>query len=525
MSLKGIAPLAIVFGVLLLGRSGACAVPSVALDVATAPSFGGAGETQVDITGSGFPSGVTAPDVTVTIANSCGGPIAATTTAISVTVVLAGSDRIRFLLPYSLDTSIYYVSVASPSGLSPAYQSSNCSQVQVTHTTVSTFCAPGSSLGVHAPLIGPALVTAYVPNAAWSVNTTGLIVKDIEPRGGSPTPGLTETVIVTPGAVNSCGVNPLTGKAVCIANDADVYLLRGHALTDTLTSGSTAISSFSGGNCMNCGLAIDGVKNLAVITEGLGHGPSGSGIQFLFLESNTFGAPIELAHKPSEDITIDPGRGVILSPDEQGVYNLLPYRAGAVLQYANGVFAGELDSAAEDCSTGLALSSIEFTENVYLANLDQATFDLGTGAWTAPHVVLPLDTSPYPEFSAGTTGIAVAPGGSHLAAITGEFGGNIFAVLQLPSTAGTGTPALVDYAVAALPGDYSAGLDPHTMTAYTSPNNGKAYGLFSNAPPVSGLWVVDMEALLSAPRDASNPHAVDPTYDLIAHDIVTIIPL
>jgi hypothetical protein len=523
---QAVAPLAIVICLALVSRSDAWAAASVQLDVETAPSFGEAGETQVNVTGSGFPSGVTAADVIVTLATSCGGTIAATTTAMSVQVILGDSDRIHFLLPHSLASNLYYVSVASPSSMAPAYTSSNCSEVEVTHTTVATFCAPGSSLGVHAPLRGPAAVTAYVPNAAWGSSNKGLIVKQIEPLGGSPTPGLLETPISTPGAVNSCGVNPVTGKAVCTANDKDVYILQGHSLTDTLTSGSTGLAHFSGGSCMNCGLAIDGVKNLAVITVGLSDSPSGSGIQFLYLHTNTFNPPIPLTNQVSEDITIDPGRGLIVSPDEQGVYDLLPYtKAGAVAEFAHGVFAGEFDSAAEDCSTGIGLSSIEFTQNVYLADFTQAKFDPGPPrTWTAPQAVVPLTTKPYPEFSAGTSGIAVAPG-FHLAAITGEFGGNTIAVLQLPRTSGSGTPALRDYAVAALPGGFSAGFDPHTMTAYTSPNNGKAYGLFSDAPPVTGLWVVDMEALLSAPRDASHPHAVDPTYDLVAHDIVTIIPL
>ena len=118
----------------------------------------------------------------------------------------------------------------------------------------------------------------------------------------------------------------------------------------------------------------------------------------------------------------------------------------------------------------------------------------------------------------------MAPGGSHLGVVTGEFGGSTIAVLQLPATAGSGTPALVDYAVAALPPPFSSGLDPHTMTAYTSPNDGKAYGLFSN-DGATGLWVVDLEALLSAPRDPSNAHAVLSGYDLVAHGIVTVIPL
>ena len=37
--------------------------------------------------------------------------------------------------------------------------------------------------------------------------------------------------------------------------------------------------------------------------------------------------------------------------------------------------SGELDSAAEDCSTGIALSSVEFTDDVYITDLTQAAFN------------------------------------------------------------------------------------------------------------------------------------------------------
>jgi len=499
---------------------------AVHLNPGTSPSSGGAGQTQVNVTGSGFPAGVTAPDVVVTIAaGSCGGTVAATTTAMTVTVILGTTDRVHFLLPGSLATGTYFVSL---SGAAPAFTSSNCSGVQVTHTTVATFCAPGSSLGVNAPLVGPAAVTAYVPNGAWDTGSTGLTVKQIEPSGGSPTAGLAETAVATPHVVNSCGVDPTTGKAVCTANNTDVYLLTGSTLTTTLTSGATGTAGFSGGSCMNCGLAINGVTHQAVITEGLSGSPSGTGIQFLDLTSNTFGPAIPTANEVSEDITIDPARGLIASPNEGSTYDLIQFTAAdTTSEFAKFVGAGEFDSAAEDCSTGIGLAAIEFTENVYLTDFTQAVFTPGApGTWTAPQAIVPLTTSPYAGFAAGTCGLAVAPGGSHLAVVTGEFGGNTFAVLQLPATSGSGTPALTDYAVAALPGGFSGGLDPHTMTAYTSPNNGKAYALFANGdftPPTS-LWVVDMEALLAAPRDPSNPNAVLPSYDLVAAHIVTIIP-
>ncbi len=77
--------------------------------------------------------------------------------------------------------------------------------------------------------------------------------------------------------------------------------------------------------------------------------------------------------------------------------------------------------------------------------------------------------------AAGTNGIAVAPG-THLGIVTGEFGGNVEGVIQLPSTSGSGTPAVVDYVAFTVPNTpadapWAEGFDPHTVTAYVSPNS------------------------------------------------------
>ena len=46
-------------------------------------------------------------------------------------------------------------------------------------------------------------------------------------------------------------------------------------------------------------------------------------------------------------------------------------------------FPGEFDSAGEDCTTGIALATIEFTGNLFIADLTQAKFTPGTpGTWT-----------------------------------------------------------------------------------------------------------------------------------------------
>jgi hypothetical protein len=338
----------------------------------------------------------------------------------------------------------------------------------------------------------------------------------------------TPTAITTPNVVNSCSSNSSTGETVCTANNTDVYLITGTTLNTTLTSGAAGEGSFSGGACENCGVAINSTLNKAVITIGLGTAPSGSGIQYLDLGSNTFETPIPAAHEVSEDVLWDQGRNLILSPNEESNYDLFQVGTSTTTEYANSTaFTGEGDSAAEDCSTGIALSTLEFTDSLYITDLTQAVFTAGPpGTWTAPG-----QTVAFPEFSgfsAGTDGIAVA-GNSHLGIVAGEFGGNAFGAFQLPATSGTGTPSFVDYAAAVLPNTpdgavWNQGLDPHTITAYVSPNNGKAYGVMANGDevPPTYLAVIDLAALLSAPRTAGT-HTVDPTYNLITNGVVTYV--
>jgi hypothetical protein len=325
--------------------------------------------------------------------------------------------------------------------------------------------------------------------------------------------------------VNSCASNSLTGETVCSSNGTDVYLISGSTLNTTLTSGADQSFTFSGGSCETCGVAMNESANKAVVTIGMSTAASGTGIQFLDLASSTFGTPVPAANEVSEDILWDQGRNLVLSPGEGGVYDLFDTTAGG--EFGNYV-GGFLDSAAEDCTTGIALSTIEFTSNLYIGDLTQATFVPGSpGTWTTPG----QQTQSFPEFSgfiSGTAGIAVTPG-THLGIVTGEFCGSELGAIQMPATSGSGTPAVVDYAAAVMPNtpdgnSFQQGLDPHEITAYLSPNNGKSYGLMANgclkAP--SYLGVIDLQALLSAPRLAGS-HTVDPSYDLILNGVVTYV--
>jgi hypothetical protein len=247
------------------------------------------------------------------------------------------------------------------------------------------------------------------------------------------------------------------------------------------------------------------------------------GYQFLDLATSTFATPIPAGTSTSENILFDPILNLVLSPNEENDYQLVDTVASTVLNF-NPTGGGELDSAAEDCSTGIALSSVEFTGNVLLVDLTQRS--VSASNWSAP-----ANTQNLPEFaafSAGTNGIAVAPGNSHLGVVAGEFGGAGFGVIQLPATSGTGTPAVVDYAAANVPNDpsgtpWAMGLDPHTVTAYTSPNSGAALAVISNLAR-SYLAVVDLKALLAATR-AAGTHNVASTVDLVGSGVIQFVSI
>ncbi|HWJ41167.1 MAG TPA: hypothetical protein VNT29_08540, partial [Candidatus Limnocylindrales bacterium] len=305
---------------------------------------------------------------------------------------------------------------------------------------------------------------------------------------------------------------------VCTGNNTDVFLINGSTLTSTVTSGATSTQDFSGGTCTNCGVVVDSTTNRALVAIGLSSGGPG-GFQFLDLASNTFETPIPAGTATSEDVSIDPIRHLVLSPNEGSIYQIVNTTTSTAALFNNSLDSGEFDSAAEDCTTGIALSTVEFTNNLFIADLTQAVFTPGTpGTWT--DAASQIQNFPEFNFEAGTNGIAVAPG-THLAVVTGEFGGNLEGVIQLPATSGSGTPAAVDWVAFTVPNTpadapWEQGFDPHPVTAYVSPNSGKAFGVLENGD-FSFLAVVDLQGLLSAPRTG---HVVN---DPLPAGVVTFI--
>src|SRR5262245_55858803 len=421
----------------------------VQMNVSTQPNSGISGVSVVNAIGSRFPDGhgsLAARDITVSLSASCGGTVIASTPAGSVTRVIGSQYRVGFTVPSTLIAGTYSVTLAGSTSDGTVFASGpgSCSELRVSRSEPRlTACLQTGSLAVNVPPAGGTVstVTAYAPNGCWNCGKTGVQAVVIEGPEA-------QTAIPTPSVVNSCASNPITGRTVCVANNTDVYLINGTVVTDVLHSDSTGLADHSGGACNNCGVAINALTNQAIIEIGLAFvGPNAvhSGLQVLDLATKTFRPPVPAKNALSEGISVDPIRGLILSPNESSNYGLFTVGSdGNLREYVNQIQPfEELDSAAEDCTTGIALASSESSSSIYLADLTQLNLVPGSpGTWTAPQQVVKLN-----DLNFAPTGISVAQG-SHLGIVTPEFvNGGRFAVIRLPDSSGTGVPTLVDYAV------------------------------------------------------------------------------
>jgi len=363
-------------------------------------------------------------------------------------------------------------------------------------------CQPSSSLSV---LVSGTNVVAYVPKGNWSVTrTTGVAAVNVE--GSS----ITNTLIPTGSVVNSCASNPITGQTVCTANNTNVYVIKGTALdpavtTNPLTSAGSGLIVFSGGNCTNCGIAMDATHNKAVI--GLSLAGVG-GFQFLNLGASPAFETAFASQSPpgfgriSEDPLIDPIRNLLLSASENNNYEIINVATSTSPQFFEHSVSigGVLDSSGEDCSTGIVLAPAEFSfpSNIFIADISDpafATFTAGSpGTWTAPSQVQSLSESFLNE---GSSGLAVAQG-THTGIVTGEFGGNAITAILLPAVSGGGiTPAINDWLTCPIGNGFNNGFDPHTVTAYRSPATGHAIAVLANAGATQ-IAVVDLTNMLDS---------------------------
>jgi hypothetical protein len=334
-------------------------------------------------------------------------------------------------------------------------------------------CQPSNSLSV---LVRGKNVVAYVPKGAWMWPVNDIAVVNVEGRS------ITPQSITTPNPVNACASNSETGQTVCTANNTDVYLISGTKLQSTLTSSGSGMAMYFEGNCTNCGVTMDPIRNRAVIGVNLSAAPPVAGFQILNLGRSPKWEDPFPSQAPNVDgtgqqisggILIDPLRNLILSPNEHSNYEIVKLanpdddkkgddekgndkgddrdkdkdknkdekarKAGPGYFEKTFPLFPAFGSAGEDCKTGIIMAGMiqEDPSRVFIADLSRAEVTSGSpGTWKAPSQIQTLSES---HLSHGANGLAVAQG-THTGVVTGEFGfdafgGNITAIV-LPKNKG-----------------------------------------------------------------------------------------
>jgi hypothetical protein len=171
----------------------------------------------------------------------------------------------------------------------------------------------------------------------------------------------------------------------------------------------------------------------------------------------------------------------------------------------------------------------DVVEDIALFDLSRATFDSAASTWTTPGAQIQT-LSEMTNLQNGITGIAIPPG-QHIALVADRFelsgGAGGFGALSLPTTSGSGIPAIPDWVQAEMPSDPSGkpwrmSYEPNGLTAYTSPNTGRGMGVIINRARTYAA-VIDIEDLLSATRQEGTSHTLSSSVDLVSSGIVRFV--
>jgi hypothetical protein len=408
-------------------------------------------------------------------------------------------------------------------------------------------CQPSNAMSL---LAADKQVFSFVPKGSWMAPQNGIGLVNVEPYA------VPLTRISTPKPVTSCASNSLTGQTVCNTSDKEVYVYTPPSFfPSTVQDQASGSSLFFGGMCMTCATTIDPLHNLALVSLSLAvpprTQPSGATSGFQFIDLGTkptpetaFRSEAPPAFNPggeiSKGVLIDPLRSWILSANESGNYEIVKFRAqndndkgdgndkdkgkgddkgngddkgkgddkggnggNTQLAFYESQFPLSFGSSGEDCRTGIALATVEFSDpsQVYVADLTRAQFTPGPagapGTWKAPQTLQTLAGSSFADSGTGPNGIAVAQGTS-IGLIIGMVSDYITAI-KLPDDSGSGTPAIQDWVTCQIqPGDID-GIAPHTVNAYQSPNTGHAMAVVENLAATK-LWRIDLTRMFSLPR-------------------------
>jgi hypothetical protein len=284
-------------------------------------------------------------------------------------------------------------------------------------------------------------------------------------------------------------------------------------------TGLDTAAAISAGTCVVCAMLYDPADDRMILATAGGYA--------LFDHNGSHALGRTVAALPSENFGYDPTKNRVFSPRYGNgagpSLDVVDIPGGKVYALDSPPPMAEPDHGAVDISTEIAIATEEAGAVIYLVDLSSASMDApAAGSFQAPQAVIWLSSSIPGRLS----GVAVEPG-SHLAFLAADVGVTM-AVAQLPTSRGDPL-AVGDHVVAVVPATptgspwYGAG-DPHGIAVFTLPGSSTPYGLLMND---SRRWlaVVDLQALLKAPRNATDANSIAPGHDLVTTGVVTFYPI
>jgi len=349
-------------------------------------------------------------------------------------------------------------------------------------------------------------------------DSTGLTPSSVHTSSLSPA-----TVTLNP-VPDACAADYNNAVIVCTSfQSSKVSLINASDLSvQTVDTGLTDSESFSGGSCIICGALYDPKDNRMIFSTKGGYRLFDHTGSKTF--SKTIAVPIaeNFGYNPTTNQIFSPRYGSGGEPDSLDLVDLTSAKRYSLSPTPTGL--AEPDHGAIDTNTNIAVTANEYNPTLYLINLNSPVLDqpaVGQFQGGAQSTVLKYGGScAYP-----LTDIAV-DSSSHIALFMAEFcsgsSKGSMGVLRMP-TSSTATLVPGDYVFSTIPAPSSVSWtnpgDPHGLGVFTLSSSSKHYGLLLNGDKTS-LAVVDLEALLAAPRDPSDANAVNPSYDLVANKVM-----
>jgi hypothetical protein len=297
-------------------------------------------------------------------------------------------------------------------------------------------------------------------------------------------------------------------------------------------TGATGSLGFSGGSCTICAIAYDPMDNAFIIMEPNTGGTGPNPGEFVRWSETTHASTMTILDgDPNENPGYDYVKNWIFTPQ----YDTTP-TALQIADFTSGTLytssttfpqIGTPDSGNVDVVTHVAVTPNEFNPPDIFT-----TADLGTVTLNSPSAGMFTVTGNSQTLTINNAACGDADNDDnatdsvlHMTFVTGEFcpgGRERMGFILLPTTDSSTT--ISDWAFVTIPPTpdslpWDSAHDPHPVAAFNDPVNCPDCAIIVNQE-ITWLGVVNLAKLKAAPRSGTDPHSIDPTYDLQANGVL-----